>query len=186
MQKNICIVDVELLHVTRSERFIKELCVYKVPNRQLQNYLVLPSVSWYSLKQDIRSLNQYITANIHKIGYNHGQVDQETALLFLINETSGQLVFAKGHDKCRFIASLIGKCVFNLEIFGCPKISDLPASNDCSCIKHTPNFLHCCQIKCLRFGRWFYPVLLSLTNDKYYSGHEPWFTLLTKAAVCPK
>jgi len=181
--QDVYIVDVELLHVTRTKRFIKELCIYNVPTMQLQNYLVLPSARWCSLKPDIQSLNSYITANIHKIEYNHGQIDQESAIEFLINTTKGlSLILAKGHDKCQFIATLTGKSVFNLETFGCPKVSDLPATNDCSCLTHPPNFLHCCQIKCLRFGRWFYPVLEQLVNKTY---HTNWI-YLAKYMVRPK
>src|SRR5579859_6884887 len=178
MLENVCIVDVELLHVTRQSRIIKELCIYNVPKKQLQTFMVLPSVPRRSLSQEIQSINSYITSNIHKIDYNSGNIDETSAVAVLYRTTKHQHVFAKGYDKCRFIATLLGKCVYNLETFECPKVSDLPSTNDCSCLYHPTNFLHCCQINFLRLGCWFYPVLEKYTSVTEFTGCEEWFTLL--------
>jgi hypothetical protein len=159
-----------------------------VNSRQLQNFLVLPTVPWFCLTQKVNSLNSYITSKIHKIEYDYGQIDSETVHEYLRKTTKQCTVFAKGLEKCQFIATLIQKPVHNLETFGCPKVKQLPSANDCSCLKHSSDFLHCCQIKCLRLGRWFYWELYNLTDLQYCYSHksEYYYSLLNKSKVFPK
>jgi hypothetical protein len=186
MFDNACIIDVELLFESQTKKIIKEVCIYLVNSRQLQNYHVLPNIPQFCLTPKVISMNGYITSNIHKLDYDYGQIDGETIHEYMRLFTKTCTVFAKGYEKCQFIAGIIEKPVHNLEEFGCPKVKVLPPANDCSCLKHGTDFLHCCQIKCLRLGRWFYWKLNALSNLQYtYTGRQECLNILSKAKVYP-
>jgi hypothetical protein len=186
MFDNACIIDVELLFETEKKKIIKEVCVYLVNNRQLQNFHVLPNIPYFCLSQKVASLNSYITSHIHKLDYDYGHIDGETVHDYLRSVSKSCTVFAKGYEKCQFIAGIIEKPVHNLEVFGCPKVKTLPSANDCSCLKHGCDFLHCCQIKCLRLGRWLYWELNRLTYLQHtYIGRKDCLNILSKAKVYP-
>src|SRR5579862_503768 len=118
MFSNTCIIDVELLFESQTKRILKEVCIYLVNNRQLQNFHVLSTIPQFCLTQKVISMNSYITSNIHKIEYDYGQIDSETVHEYMRQFTKQLTVFAKGYEKCQFIAGIIEKPVHNLEEFG--------------------------------------------------------------------
>ena len=67
-------------------------------------------------------------------------------------------VFAKRHEKCRLLTSLLGQNVENLDDYGCPKIQDLVKTDilwNCSSYPfRNKTRLQCATRKAKVYGEW--------------------------------
>ena len=66
------------------------------------------------------------TKHLYGIAWSSGKPDYEKlfAVFYDIKVMNAE-VFAKGLEKCRLLANLLGQNVENLDDYGCPKIQDL-------------------------------------------------------------
>ena len=63
--------------------------------------------------------------------------------------------FAKGLEKCKFLSTLLGKEVENLDDYGCPKIQHLNTDWLCTSYPYRhKTILHCAERKAKAFGEW--------------------------------
>ena len=63
--------------------------------------------------------------------------------------------FAKGLEKCKFLSTLLGKEVENLDDYGCPKILHLNTDWLCTSYPYRhKTILHCAERKAKAFGEW--------------------------------
>ena len=99
------------------------------------------------------------TEHLHGIAWSSGKLDYDKlfAVVYDIKVMNSE-VFAKGLEKCRLLASLLGQNVENLDDCGCPKIQDLVKTDSlwmCSSypFRHKTR-LHCAERIAKVYGEW--------------------------------
>ena len=142
----LVVVDVELME----QDIVKELGVYI--DGHVLGYSFKPPKEYKPSKQAF-----WCTQNLHKIAWDSGSLSYKTIPGILKVVTTHKATFlAKGTEKCKIIAKLMGVHVENLEDYGCPKIEQLEMSTyECSNypIQHK-RCLHCAERKVKTFGDW--------------------------------
>ena len=111
-----CIVlDIELI----VKNIIKELGLFI--DGSVQGFSLCPPKTFKPNKQ-----TSWNTKHLHGIAWSSGKLDYEKlfAVFYDIKMMNAE-VNAKGFEKCRLLASLLGQKVENLDEYGCPKIQDL-------------------------------------------------------------
>ena len=142
----LIVVDVEFVE----RDIVKELGVYI--DGHVLGYSFKPPKEYKPSKQAL-----WCTQNLHQIAWDSGSLSYKTIPGILKVVTTHKATFlAKGTEKCKIIAKLMGVHVENLEDYGCPKIEQLEMSTDeCSNypIQHK-HCLHCAERKVKTFGDW--------------------------------
>ena len=97
------------------------------------------------------------TSHLHGIAWSSGKLDYEKlfAVFYDIKVMNAE-VFAKGLERCRLLATLLGQNVVNLDDYGCPKIQELVKTYSswiCSSypLRHKAR-LHCAERKAKVYG----------------------------------
>jgi len=160
------IVDIEFLYESKKKKFPKELCIYHLDSNQIQNVIISSPMSSITNPAAIVQ-NRYVTQHLHFIDHSAGFTSQETAIDLLKSACHGREVYVKGSEKARVLSNILAQTVFDLDKIGCPKVSDLYNISATGCIHpmHTGEFLHCSQVKCIKFGTWLYKHLYHMWNQ---------------------
>jgi len=60
------------------------------------------------------------------------------SLLQVVAEATANFsnLFAKGADKCKLLSEMLGRCVQNLDSFGCPERKEFKMTTGCSLLCH--------------------------------------------------
>ena len=144
-----CIVlDIELTE----KNIIKELGLFI--DGSVQGFSFCPPKTFKPNKQ-----SSWNTKHLHVIVWSSGKLDYEKLFaVFYDMKVMNAEVFAKGLEKCRLLASLLGQNVEKLDDYGCPKIQD-PVKTDslwsCSSypFRHKTK-RHCAERKAKVYGDW--------------------------------
>ena len=126
MSKREVVIDYEYLLGTHGEEVIKELFVASTDVRETLRFL--PP---YRMDPHSNDQNGLCWDN-ESIAY--GSLFQVVAGA-TANFTN---LFAKGTEKCKVLTELLGRCVRNLDSFGCPERKEFKMTTGCSlpCHKH--------------------------------------------------
>ena len=142
------VLDIELTE----KNIIKELGLFI--DGSVQGFSFCPLKACKPNKQ-----TSWNTKHLHGIAWSSGKLDYEKlfAVFYDIKVMNAE-VFAKGLEKCRLLANLLGQNVENLDDYGCPKILDL-IKTDSSWICSSYTFrhktrLHCAERKAKVYGEW--------------------------------
>lgn len=160
------IIDIEFSILSKNKKTPKEVAIYHVDTKQVQNWIIKPSIPFHKLDQSIKVQNIFAEQNFHRIKYNTGHITKEDFENVIREVCQGRKIFVKGSEKSQFVANLLKKEVFsgkvfvyNLDKVFCPKVSQITVKKDtiysCLIFQHQgTNFNHCAQSKALKFGRW--------------------------------
>ena len=107
----LIVLDIELTE----KNIIKELGF--VIDGSLQGFSFCPPKTFKPNKQ-----TSWNTKHLHGIAWSSGKLVYEKLFAVFYDI---KVMNAKGLEKCRLLANLLGQIVENLDDYGCPKIRDL-------------------------------------------------------------
>ena len=145
---SLIVLEIELTE----KHIIKELGLFI--DGSLQGFSFCPPKTFKPNKQ-----TTWNTSHLHGIAWSSGKLDYEKpfAVFYDIKVMNAE-VFAKGLEKCRMLARLIGQNVKNLDDYGCPKNQDLVKTNSSRICSSYPfphkTRLHCVERKTKVYGQW--------------------------------
>ena len=145
---SLIVIDIELTE----KNIIKELGLFI--DGSLQGFSFCPPKAFKPNEQ-----TSWNTKHLHGIAWSSGKLDYEKlfAVFYDIKVMIAE-VFAKGLEKCRLLANLLGQNVENLDDYGCPKIQDLVKTDSlwiCSSYLFRPKTrLNCAERKAKVYGEW--------------------------------
>ena len=145
---SLIVLDAELTE----RNVIKELGLFI--DGSLQGFSFCPPEAFKPIKQ-----TTWNTSHLHGIARSSGKLDYENlfAVFYDIKVMNAE-VFAKGFEKCRLLATLLGQNVRNLDDYCCPNFQDLVRMDSswiCSSylLRHKTK-LHCDERKAKVYGEW--------------------------------
>ena len=144
-----CIVlDIELA----DKNVIKEMGLFV--DGSPQGFSFCPPKSFKPNKQ-----TTWNTKHLHGISWSSGKLDYDKRFaVFYDIKVKNAEVFAKGLEKCRLLARLLGQNVENLDDYVCPKIQNLSKTDSLWFYFSYPfrhqTRLHCAERKAKMYGEW--------------------------------
>ena len=117
----------------------KEVAICSLENDQIAHFVLNPPVNTYP---DAKSQN-YLELYHHGINWDSGFVPYEYLQNILTDIIKyDDKVACKGLEKCRFIAKLLNKHIYDMDLMGCPKLSTLKTP-EVKCLFHNGLYFHC-------------------------------------------
>src|SRR5437868_8799489 len=134
------IVDVECFYGKDGELVIKELAIVNPVTNQTQSYIFNSPYEWETIPEKFKGTNRWLTRNFHRMQWEEGHIPYAKLPQILIWDTMGCNIYAKGLEKVKMLATIVGREVLNLEKYGCPKLKDINTSREGTSMhrKHQP------------------------------------------------
>jgi hypothetical protein len=150
------ILTVEGLRGKDNEFVPKEIAIVQLRtenDQRVQSFLLDPPYSKQLIPHVIRKTNQWIKTHLNGLDWNDGHIsfDRLEELLAPVS-TSSEMVFSKGKENCKFFSELIGRNVWNLDNFDCPKATEITIPVVACVWNHRKK--SCALSKCLKYALW--------------------------------
>lgn len=123
------VVDVQCFVDSSDNFIIKEMTIVDVETLSYQHWIYKPPVT---SQLDLKSTrtNQWLSHNYHKLNWKDGYTNyEEIANILDFFGKKYDFIYVKGLQKQLLLKSYLrNKLIINVELLGCPKISDLTNS----------------------------------------------------------
>ena len=140
------VIDVQGFQSSTSQMIIKELAIVSVDGKQSHYALFESPVPFSELNTKAQNTAKWLTLNHHNLPYEIGSIpycNMPDVILLCMNVQSDAAIYAKGNDKCKFVASIIHKHVYNVEQFGCENFENLCKTSNKYCEFHSDGKFAC-------------------------------------------
>ena len=148
-------LDIACLRGVGYEYIVKELACVDLKNeneQKMQSFLFQSPYAQIRVRPSIRKSNTWVENNLHKISWEDGYIPyfRLTEILETVCQNQKH-IFTKGSEKAKFLSTLIGKTVTDLDKMSCPKAEKINLAV-LSCSFHHKE--HCALHKCLKYAAW--------------------------------
>lgn len=160
--------DVQMLRGKDGEYVLKEFAVFEPTDVSYVHKAVTfsPPYDGAAIREKYLRQNRYIVSHLHGLQWEQGTSPYERAPQTLDEMTRDYThLYVKGDDKQKILQYLLpSKTVFNVELFGCPKLKKLPlvwapCPHD---MQGTHSYLNCAVRNAKRVGLWLQAYLKTL------------------------
>jgi hypothetical protein len=115
-QQVVLAYDAFVGNKSNKDYIIKCVSVINVCENSAQQFDFAPPFDWNLLKEESKQQNYYLARNVHGLSWYAGDIPHSKLTCVLKEKTdcAGQL-YAKGEEACKFLRTLLGRVVLNIE-----------------------------------------------------------------------
>ena len=188
------VIDLEGYKCQKGDFIIKELAICS-DNIDIISFK--PSIPFESLTTSERKAYTWTQKNLHGIHYtlgNYEYADLPQIMTSIRFRHPRSTFYAKGADKCKFLAKQLNTQVRNLDDLGCPKVEELNSTSNpevcplhCRCCTPKDILLkHCALRKAILFAKWMDDNFEDYDdiNTKWKVGFDSLDNLVTEFDEC--
>lgn len=146
------VLDFEGFHLQPHGFIVKEIAFCNVTNGDHGCWTFKPPHSWDLLPANEERSFSWAIRNLHGLSWDSGKLPYCALRPILMSiSVCYTHVYIKGLQKAKFLETLLGRPICNLEDLECPKIQHLPVPT-VSCDVHASGFYHCALVKACAFA----------------------------------
>ena len=120
------IVDIQGFRDTERKFLPKEVAVICLQNPIVNHWIVQAPCNFIELPEDVKNTNSYCAVDIHGINWFEGEVSLRQVHRYLFNiARAARRIYVRGEEKTRYLESLLGRNIFNLEKYDSPTFRKL-------------------------------------------------------------
>lgn len=152
---NIVIVEFQGCIDGKNHFIVKELCLIHGIFKEI--FLFKPPFARDILNKKVLKSMRYCENNIHGLRWEDGVTPYERLNGILRDRCTGKTVLTKGLEKQKFLESVTGQLVFNIDVILLKPFKELPFPIMEPCFYHQKNFA-CAKANALKIHEWLLNV----------------------------